>query len=395
MNILFFSRALPCHGIGGMELVAWNLATGLANKGHTGKIITTATTFGSACQIPTDLSHCLSVEYLSNTSPGRYSRYWWRASRLAYLRELDRFAPDIVVSISVGAKSILATLGKVPAVMQAHGTALGEFSSKVRSGRIISVVSSIRDLFWLLRDLTMYRRFQKIIAVGPAVRDGLENPLIRLALPKDRAIMIPNGVDTNVFRPDTKAKFKIRKQLQIPETAKVLVWVSRLHRQKGIHLAFKALSHLNQDNVWFLLVGGGPERKKLQYKSQKMGISDRVIFAGEVPHNELPLFLSAGDVFVFTTVRHEVGLTLNVLEAMSMNLPCVISQHVAEDVVGCMEHIEGMYLVLPTRLNNVTEGISKALVDTSDGRRSFVKKSYSKIRMLDMYEEALFRVINA
>jgi len=328
--------------------------------------------------------------------------------------------------------SVLPLLGKVPLVMQAHGTLFGEIRSKLRTGHILSMASSLKNLMVLPRDLLFYRRLKTVVAVGPVVYNTLRHPLIRLVLPENRIIMIPNGVDTELFKPDSGEKEKIRSQLSIPQNVKVLVWASRLHRQKGAHLALEALARLNRDDVWFLVIGDGPEKKKLQQQADELGILDHVIFTGEVPHDCLPSFLSAGDTFIFTTIRDEVGLPLNLLEAMALDLPCVISKHLSrsidsiEDVKGIyfsvptnttdvtqgisealydnskerrafieehltkfIEHVKGVYPVQPRNMSGIVEGISKALCDRSNGRRSFVEAYYSKKLMLSRYEDLL------
>jgi glycosyltransferase involved in cell wall biosynthesis len=373
-----------------MELVAWDVATGLAERGHNVKIITTATRNGSLCTIPRELSDCLTVEYLCDTRPGRYSRRWWKKSRAAYIYGKDRFNPHVVFSVSAGAKSVFPVLDNVPAVMQAHGTSLGEFRSKIRSGSFVSLLSSIRNFLWIPSDLLMFRHIKKIVAVGPKVRDALQNAPYHWALYKDKVVMIPNGIDTEMFRPDYRARVEIRKQFGIPETAKVLVWASRLHRQKGAHLALEAFSRFNRDNVWFLIIGDGPERIKLQQQSDEKGISDRVVFVGQLSHAKLPLFLSAGDAFVFTTISDE-GLPLNLLEAMSINLPCVISQHLTK-AINSIEDVEGIYTAVPTDVKGVAQELSKALCNRSNRRRAFIEKNYSKKRMLDKYEQTLLEL---
>ncbi|MDH3258948.1 MAG: glycosyltransferase, partial [Deltaproteobacteria bacterium] len=123
-----------------MEHVAWDVATGLAERGHKIKVITTATRNGNRCTIPVDVADRFTVEYLDTTRPGQYSRRWWEESRAAYLQAKDRFKPDIVFSISAGARSVLPLLEGIPSVIQVHGTSLGELLSKIRSGSGRSLV---------------------------------------------------------------------------------------------------------------------------------------------------------------------------------------------------------------------------------------------------------------
>jgi glycosyltransferase involved in cell wall biosynthesis len=372
-----------------MELAAWETATGLAERNHNIKIITT-----SEPAPPRNALHPrrnLTVEYLNNTKPGQYSAAWWRASRAAYLIEKDRFVPDVIFSISAGAKSVLSFPRRAPVLIQMHGTSLADFCSKIRSGRIITIASSVRNLMWIPQDMKMFRKVEKVVAVGPAVHKTLRHPLIRFALPEKKIAMIPNAVDTEQFSPDKETKIHLKKKLGVPEKSKVLVSVSRLHLQKGIHLSLKAFSHLKRDDLFFLIVGDGPEKENLRQLSIELKISNRVVFAGEVAHDELPSYLSVGDVFVFTTTWNE-GLPLILLEAMAMDLPCVISDHLT-DTVDSISMVKGIYATKPTDISKTSTAITKALSEGSSDTRSFIEKNYSKQLMLDRYEQLLRQLI--
>jgi len=381
MNILFFSRSLPCHTIGGMELVAWDIAEGLARRGHRIKIITTAQREGRnySFRVPEHLE----IEHLVNTRPGQYSRQWWKGSRSAYLREKDNFRPDAVFSVSAGARSVFPVLDGIPALMQVHGTSIGEFRSKIRSRRFIPIVSAVRNLLWIPKDIMMYRQVQKVVVIGQAVSDAIDHPLFRWALPKNKVTLISNGIDTEMFRPDNTAKEKLREKLAIPKTAKVLVWASRLHRQKGAHLALKAFADLRRKDIWFLIIGDGNERRRLEQQSCDLGISNSVLFIGEVNHDDLAEWLNIGDAFIFTSIRNE-GFSLNILEALSTNIPLIISENIA----GPIEGAKGVYTVNP----DDTKALCKAMecaVSSCGGGRPFIEQHYSRNIMLDHYEELL------
>ncbi|MDH4027771.1 MAG: glycosyltransferase family 4 protein [Nitrospirota bacterium] len=385
MNILFFSRSLPCHTIGGMELVAWDIAEGLARRGHRIKIITTA--LGESHKDACSGTEHLEIEHLADTRPGQYSRQWWKGSRSAYLREKDNFRPDAVFSVSAGAGSVFPVLDGIPALMQVHGTSFGEFRSKIHSGRFIPIASSVRNLLWIPKDITMYRQVQKVVAIGQAVRDAIDHPLFRWALPENKVTLISNGIDTEMFRPDNTAREKLREKLAIPMTAKVLVWASRLHRQKGTHLALKAFADLRRKDIWFLIIGDGNERRRLERQSCDLGISNRVLFVGTIKHKDLPEWLNIGDAFVFTSIRDE-GLPLNILEALSMNLPLVISEHIASPLEGAKE----IYKVNPNDTDVLSQVMENA-VSSSGGGRSFIEKYYSQKIMLARYEKLLNELV--
>lgn len=381
MNILFFSRSLPCHTIGGMELVAWDIAEGLAARGHNIKIITTAKPQG--CHFSASTSDNLEIQFLGNTMPGRYSRQWWQGSRSAYLREKDHFKPNIVFSVSAGARSVFPVLDGTPAVMQAHGTSIGEFRSKMRSGSFTSMISSIHNLICIPKDIAMYRQVQNVVTIGPAVHNTIQHPIFRWALPKNKVTLISNGIDTEMFCPNNTAKEKLREKLEIPKTAKVLVWASRLHRQKGAHLALKAFANLGRKDIWFLIIGDGNERRSLEQQSYDLGISNRVLFIGTIKHNNLPEWLNVGDAFVFTSIRDE-GFPLNILEALSTNMPLIISENIAVSIDGA----KGVYKVNPDDTNALCQAIECAIASCGGGR-PFIEQHYSRNIMVDRYEKLL------
>jgi 1,2-diacylglycerol 3-alpha-glucosyltransferase len=74
-------------------------------------------------------------------------------------------------------------------------------------------------------------------------------------------------------------------------------------------------------NVRFLIVGDGPAKNELEAMSFDFGISDRVIFAGEQPYDEIPDFYRLGHVFVSASQSETQGLTY--IEALAAGLPVV------------------------------------------------------------------------
>jgi len=387
MNILFFSRALPCHGTGGMEHMAWDVAAGMAERGHTVRIVTTANPEGSLPD--TAAPPNIAVEHLDRTRPGHYSSEWWQESRAAFLRANEDFKPDIVFSVSAGAKAVFPLINGIPSVMQAHGTLWQEVRSKVRSGNMLSRFSAVHNLIKIPQDLFMYRRVRKVIAVGSSVYNSLLHPLCRLTLPEEKVVMIPNGIDTALFSADPAAGSALRRSLGIPERAKVLVTASRLHRQKGIHLALAALARLNTD-AWFVVAGEGPETDNLRQRAKELGIDDRVRFTGRIPHEKLPQYLSAGNAFVYTSTWNE-GLPLGVLEAMSVNLPCIITRRLAA-ALDIPIDTPGMYGVDPEDADMTAAMMQKAVDAAVCGIRALIERKYSRVQMLDRYEQTLIGI---
>lgn len=91
-----------------------------------------------------------------------------------------------------------------------------------------------------------------------------------------------------------------RRQLLIPEDARILITVGRLIRRKGVDLVMEAMASLAVDfpNSYYLVVGEGPERENLERLAWSLGIRERVVFLSGVDDEEKWALLAMSDVFV-------------------------------------------------------------------------------------------------
>src|SRR3989441_136366 len=118
----------------------------------------------------------------------------------------------------------------------------------------------------------------------------------------ERVRVVPPGVDLSVFQPIDRGEAR-RKIGYGP--GRMLLFVGRLERLKGVEVAIRALALLrdrSHDDVRLVILGedskDGDESEKERLKSvaRDLGVRDRVDFLGSVAHHELPYFYSAADV---------------------------------------------------------------------------------------------------
>lgn len=140
----------------------------------------------------------------------------------------------------------------------------------------------------------------------------------------DDVAEVPNGVDTDRFRPGLDGT-AVRQQYGIPEGAKVILFVGaldRAHHFKGVPYLLRALERLRRTDAVLLLAGDGDLRPALAQLAGDLGVADRVCFAGGVPHDRLPLYYAAAEVTVLPSFPPEsFGLVL--IEAMACGRPVV------------------------------------------------------------------------
>jgi glycosyltransferase involved in cell wall biosynthesis len=214
-------------------------------------------------------------------------------------------------------------------VVHAHFWMSGIASVEAARGSGVPVLQTFHALG------TVKQRNQGSRDTSPPARIGLERRLCRtvdrviatcsdeveelraMGLPRQRARVIPCGVDTDAFRP-----------LRVPrgERPRLLV-IGRLVERKGVGNVMEALAHLPGAE---LMVAGGPapefldtdpEVDRLRRLAAELGVADRVRFLGSVGRPDVPALMASADVVVAVPWYEPFGIVP--VEAMACGRPVV------------------------------------------------------------------------
>lgn len=145
----------------------------------------------------------------------------------------------------------------------------------------------------------------------------------RLKIPSSRVHLIPNGVDLDVFSPiSTREKRMLRTKLGLPVDAMVLGFMGRSSEQKDPITLYRAFAHAAKERpVALLHIGKGELDGAVEAIVHETGLHDRVFRRA---YTATPAdFYRAVDGFILTS-RYE-GFSLALLEALSANLPVILS----------------------------------------------------------------------
>jgi rhamnosyl/mannosyltransferase len=137
----------------------------------------------------------------------------------------------------------------------------------------------------------------------------------------DKVVVIPFGLDLRRFEPQSVNQQRVADLKHSAAGRPVLLNVGRLVGYKGQRYAIEALKDLPGTLLW--LVGTGPLEEELHRHAAQLGVTDRVIFWGDVPDSELPCFFQACDIFVFPSISPNEAFGLVQVEAMSCSKPVV------------------------------------------------------------------------
>ena len=129
------------------------------------------------------------------------------------------------------------------------------------------------------------------------------------------------GLDTRKFGGaiiDRRAK---RQEIGVPNDAILLFSVGELGSRKNHETAIRALSKLNNDNIYYVICGQGDLHQYLKNLSYELGISDRVFLLGF--RSDISELCKSSDIYVFPSQRE--GLGIAALEGMASGLPLISS----------------------------------------------------------------------
>jgi len=133
--------------------------------------------------------------------------------------------------------------------------------------------------------------------------------------------VIPNGFRSDLFHPRDSAE--CRRALNLPQDRKIILTVGNLEPIKGQKYLVEALKQIARErkDVLCAIVGAGKLRGSLERQIRSLGLEDYVVLAGGKPHDEIPLWMNACDLFVLPSLNE--GNPTVMFEALGCGKPFV------------------------------------------------------------------------
>lgn len=124
-----------------------------------------------------------------------------------------------------------------------------------------------------------------------------------------KTIVLPNAVDMAQFY--KASKVAAREFLGIGQEEVIAVFVGAFNERKGVFRVVEAAEQV--DDLKLILIGDG----------EQMPVSNRILFSGRIPHDEIVTYLNAADMFVLPTLAE--GCCNAIVEALACGLPIISS----------------------------------------------------------------------
>jgi len=361
--------------IGGAEIFTQHLAEHMISRGHKVDIVTGLLSKPSIeydnWQQETDVINGVNV-YRVRVPEVKYAgiiagtlRLYARSLKLDQQNDYDIIHSHIFPAMVCGAlskrkKKLLITL---------QGGDIGEYKE---SGRFIRT-AEMPFIRWSLK------KADRVHCVSTHIAKAAER------LGAREVNVVPNGVDTAIFRPGDK--YQLRKKLGYGLKDKIVVSTSRLTPKNGLDYLIKALAPLG--NVKLVIIGEGEQRKHLESLIQELKLSNRVFLPGALPHQELPQYLAIADVFCRPSVNEGFGISF--IESMACRIPTIGTA--VGGITDIINHGENGILV-PPEDTKVLSGVLKRVIEDGNLARKIAEKGFQTVKEKFTWEKVLQQMEN-
>ena len=374
--------------INGVAVFSYNLAVGLAKRGHEVMVITPS----QNKKYHVEVVDGVTVVYLKSKDIKVYpdqihevpekKKFFYKDGLKASIfpakqikRALDTFKPD-VVHVQGSDPIGMAVVGYakkhcIPVVMTEHNQPEVLTEPLHVPGVVRKPINNALSAYFRKRQkksdyVTMPTQLSIDHLLGS--RD--------LGVPVEA---VSNGVDLSAFRPG-EAKTYIYDKYDIPRDVPILLYVGRVDPEKKIGVVLTAFSDfLNNHKLdklsktLLVVVGDGVDKNRLEALALKLGISDSVKFLGRVMPPDLYEIYKVGDVFVTASEIETQGIVL--IEAAAAGLPLIAVN--AGAVAEVCKNGENGYLLKPGDKQAMARAMTDILVDNK--RRALMSEKSLKI----------------
>jgi glycosyltransferase involved in cell wall biosynthesis len=353
LNVMFLTWEFPPRVIGGISPHVFYLSKSLAKNGVKVHVVTCDFP-GAPAREKLDGVEVYRVDSYKNPSPDFAT--WVYLMNLNMQKEAAAIAARLPEKIDVfhAHDWLVATAGiglkhvfRKPLLVTMHSTEIGR-----RDGLHTSTEKMISETeAWLTYEAW------KVICCSQYMVSHVK---WAFGLPDDKLVMVPNGVDWQVYENTRKQDLHgFRTTFALPEE-KLVLFVGRLVYEKGAHVLINAVPKiLNKVNAKFVIVGSGYMKEQLSTIVKSMGLEHKVLFTGFMDEESLLKLQCSADVSVVPSLFEPFGIVA--LEAMAAKSPVVVSD--TGGLGEIVEHDVTGVKVYPNSTDSLAWGVTKVLLD--------------------------------
>jgi glycosyltransferase involved in cell wall biosynthesis len=294
--------------LGGVPEVIYQLSAHLAENGHQVTVL--------ASQYATDKATYPDGGFQQVLLPATFAKFGFyptpaMVSWLAkHVREYDVIHVHEVRTFQNILVHHFSRRYAIPYVLSAHGTL-----------PLIVQRQTLKRIF----DLLFGRRIIESAECIVAVSEYEQKEIVAFGVDPGKIRVIYNGINLEEYE-NLPPKGKLRLELGIDSESKIILFLGRLHKRKGLRILLEAFARLQSERDDLVLVLAGPdegERERLEALAAQLGIQRKVLFVGPCYHERKFAALVDADVVVYPSQYEIFGLVP--FEALLCGSPVVVS----------------------------------------------------------------------
>lgn len=308
MNIgLFTDTYFPQNS--GVATSVKTLKEALEAQGHNVFIFTTTDPNVDKGTVEANIFRFSSVPFIGFSERRIAFRGLFEAVKVAKEVNLDIVHTQTEFSMGLIGKYVARQLG-IPAIHTYH-TMYEDYLHYVLNGHLLRPVHVQQFTKSYLKNMDgVIAPSQRVAAL--LARYGVEIPMR----------VIPTGVDLDAISGPDKAD--LREKLGIAPDAQVIITLGRVAAEKKIDRILRVMPDLLTEfpKLVFVIAGDGPDADVLKEQVERLTLEDHVIFAGNIPHDQVASYYKMADFFVSASDTETQGLTY--IEALGSGRKCVV-----------------------------------------------------------------------
>ncbi len=300
--------------------------------------------------------------YPINSTDRLYPLDNWSFNRNLTKKIVD-ISADVYEAHAVSGYRIPETLKKhqlnKPFIHTIHGVLADEYEQAKKSG-YQTFRSRIANLFMRHLAKLEAETAKKATTIVTISKYSVEKIQQHYSVDPEKVQIVPNGVDTEVFKPSVdqdglKQKFNFGK-------GPCVLFVGNLIPRKGLFFLIESAKKIvkQQPDIKFLIAGEGPLKNPLARSIQEENLTDNFKFLGRVDEKLLPLLYNSSDVFVLPSIQEGQGIVL--LEAQASGKPVI-----AFDIGGVKEVVRNGETGLLVKLGD-SDALTDALMELVENK---------------------------
>jgi colanic acid biosynthesis glycosyl transferase WcaI len=242
----------------------------------------------------------------------------------------------------------------------------------------------------------LYRRSDRVVVVTPAFEDYL---LEHWRVPREKVSVIENGVETQLFAPDSATV--VKRQLGV-EGKFVVSYIGTIGMAHGLDTIIESAERLRRSDpeIVFLVLGEGTEKVSVMARARERKL-ENVRFLEQQPREKIPAYICASDVCLVLLKKADLFKTViptKMLEFMSCARPVILG--VDGQARAILEEARGGLVIEPENSDALVSAIRllaanpEMAADLGRNGREYIVRKFSRRETADKYIRVLERLLN-